>query len=176
MVPKRVLPLLLQHPHPQVSGHWSALTRFRGSRERFTRGIHGWGWYPKPCQQSPARVGRRCSTVTAVSGPETNRKRVRSWRWSVEPERRESPLGLPVSHPGRSAIITSNIIAYSSAGGSVIPSPTSASASDNPCTENLGVPFSSTDSSCSSGGVHLPRILTPVGFHHRCTTAVNINL
>ena len=25
-------------------------------------------------------------------------------------------------------------------------------------------------------GIHLPRVLTPVGVHHRCTTAVNINL
>ena len=35
---------------------------------------------------SPARVGRRCSMATVISGPETNGKRVRSWRWSVEPE------------------------------------------------------------------------------------------
>ena len=33
-------------------------------------------------------VGRRCSMATAISGPETdNIKRVRSWKWSVEPER-----------------------------------------------------------------------------------------
>ena len=48
-------------------------------------------------------------------------------------------------------IITSNIIAYSSTGGSIIPSPTSASVSDNPCMENLGVPFSGMYSPCSSG-------------------------
>ena len=33
------------------------------------------------------QVGRRCSTATAISGPKTdNVERVRSWRWSVEPE------------------------------------------------------------------------------------------
>ena len=53
--------------------------------------------------------------------------------------------------PERSAIITSNIIAYSSAGGSVIPSLTSASVLDNPCMENLRAPFSSMYSPCSSG-------------------------
>ena len=54
-------------------------------------------------------------------------------------------------HPGQSAFITSNIIVNSSAGGSVIPSPTSASVLDNPCTENLGASFSSVYSPCSSG-------------------------
>ena len=53
--------------------------------------------------------------------------------------------------PGRSAIVTSNIIVYSSTGGAVIPSLTSTSASDNPCMENLGVPSSSMYSPCSSG-------------------------
>ena len=34
--------------------------------------------------------------ATAISGPETdNVERVKSWRWSVEPERQGSPLGLP---------------------------------------------------------------------------------
>ena len=42
-------------------------------------------------------------------------------------------------------------LVYCSAGGSVIPSLTSASASDNPCMENLGAPFSSMYSPCSSG-------------------------
>ena len=40
--------------------------------------------------------------------------------------------------PGWSAIVTSSIMAYSSAGVSSVPSPTSASASDSPCTENRG--------------------------------------
>ena len=35
--------------------------------------------------------------TTAIDGPKTDYvERVRSWRWSVEPERRGSPLDLPV--------------------------------------------------------------------------------
>ena len=41
-----------------------------------------------PTSRVPLQVGRRCSMATAISGPETNNmERVRSWRWSVEPER-----------------------------------------------------------------------------------------
>ena len=75
--------------------------------------------------------------------------------------------------PGQSAIVTSNIMAYSSAGGSVIPSPTSASASDNPCMENLGAPFSGVYSPCSSGEYISPESLCLLGVHDRCTTAIN---
>ena len=84
---------------------------------------------------------------------------------------------IPGGHgrPGQSAIVTSNIMAYSSTGGSVIPCPTSASVSDNPCMENLGVPSSSVYSPCSSGE-YISRVLVPVGVHHRCTTAINSNL
>ena len=53
--------------------------------------------------------------------------------------------------PGRSAIVTSSIMVYSSAGGSLIPSLTSASASDSPCTENLRAPSSGVYSPRSSG-------------------------
>ena len=53
--------------------------------------------------------------------------------------------------PGRSAIVTSSIMAYSSAGVLLIPSPTSASASDSSCTENCRVPSSGAYSPCSSG-------------------------
>ena len=43
--------------------------------------------------------------ATAISGPETdNVERVRSWRWSVEPERRGSPLDLPVGPPNLARI------------------------------------------------------------------------
>ena len=38
--------------------------------------------------------------ATAVSGPETtNMERVRSWRWSVEPEQQGSPLDLLAGPP-----------------------------------------------------------------------------
>ena len=53
--------------------------------------------------------------------------------------------------PGRSAIITSSIMAYSSAGVSSFPSPTPASTSDSPCTENLGASSSNVYSPWSSG-------------------------
>ena len=55
------------------------------------------------------------------------------------------------SQPGQSAIVTSSIMVYSSAGGLLFPSPMSASASDNPCMENLQVPSSGVYSPCSSG-------------------------
>ena len=53
--------------------------------------------------------------------------------------------------PGRSAIFTSSIMVYSSAGVLLIPSPTSASALDSPYMENLGAPSSSVYSPCPSG-------------------------
>ena len=78
--------------------------------------------------------------------------------------------------PWRLAIITSNIMAYFSTGGSMIPSPTSASALENPCMEILGVLSSSMYSPCSSGEYISPRVLAPLRVHHRCTTAINSNL
>ena len=53
--------------------------------------------------------------------------------------------------PGQSAIITSRIMAYSSAGVSSIPSPTSASTSDSPCMENCGALSNDVYSPWSSG-------------------------
>ena len=53
--------------------------------------------------------------------------------------------------PGWSTIITSSIMAYSSAGVSLVPSPTSASASDSPCMENHGVSSNDVYSPWSSG-------------------------
>ena len=61
--------------------------------------------------------------------------------------------------PGRSAIFTSSIMVYSSAGVLLIPSPTSASALDSPCMENLGAPSSSVYSPCSSGEYISPESL-----------------
>ena len=61
--------------------------------------------------------------------------------------------------PGCSAIITSSIMMYSSAGASLIPSLTSANASDSPCMENLGVPSSSMYSPCPSGEYISPEYL-----------------
>ena len=52
---------------------------------------------------------------------------------------------------GRSAIITSSIMAYSPAGVSSFPSPTSASASDSPYMENHGASSSDMYSPWSSG-------------------------
>ena len=61
--------------------------------------------------------------------------------------------------PGWSAIITSSIMVYSSTGVSSIPYPTSASASDSPCTENCGVPSSDVYSPWSSGEYISPESL-----------------
>ena len=61
--------------------------------------------------------------------------------------------------PGQSTIVTSSIMVYSSARGSLIPSPTSTSVSDSPCMENLGAPSSSVYSPCSSGEYISPESL-----------------
>ena len=41
-----------------------------------------------PTSRALLRWGRRCSMTTVISGPKTDNRvrRVRSWRWSVEPE------------------------------------------------------------------------------------------
>ena len=51
----------------------------------------------------------------------------------------------------QSAIVTSSIMAYSSAGVSSFPSPTPASTLNSPCTENCGASFSNMYSPWSSG-------------------------
>ena len=56
-----------------------------------------------------------------------------------------------IGRPGWSTIITSSIMAYSSAGVSPVPSPTSASALDNLCMENHGVSSNDVYSPWSSG-------------------------
>ena len=53
--------------------------------------------------------------------------------------------------PGRSAIVTSSIMVCSSVQVSSVPSPTSASTSNSPCTENHGASSSDLHSPWSSG-------------------------
>ena len=59
--------------------------------------------------------------------------------------------------PGWSAIVTSSIMVYSSAGVSSIPSPASVSTSDSPCMENHGVSSSDVYSPWSSGEYISPK-------------------
>ena len=61
------------------------------------------------------------------------------------------PQWWPSLLAGRSAIITSSIMAYSSAGVSSFPSPTPVSASDSPCMDNCGALSSDVYSPWSSG-------------------------
>ena len=59
--------------------------------------------------------------------------------------------------PGQSAIVTSNIMAYSSAGVSLVPFLMSTSASDSPCTENHGASSNDVYSPWSSGEYISPK-------------------
>ena len=61
--------------------------------------------------------------------------------------------------PGRSSIVTSSIMVYSSTGGSLIPSLASTTASDSPCMENLRAPSSGMYFPCSSGEYISPESL-----------------
>ena len=78
--------------------------------------------------------------------------------------------------PGWSAIVTSSIMAYSSAGVLIIPSP-------NIC-QRIGQPLHGkswgTIWQCvfplAIWGIHLSRILAPVRVHHRHTTSITSNL
>ena len=59
--------------------------------------------------------------------------------------------------PGWSDIVTSNIMAYSSAGVSLVPSSMSMSASDSPCMENHGASSNDVYSPWSSGEYISPK-------------------
>ena len=113
-------------------------------------------WYPGPNPNGPAYHSRtdRPSTCTCSNSLRTGSL----FNTCITiPAFQENAGGR--GQPGWLAIITSSIMAYSSAGASLIPSLTSASASDSPCMENLGVPSSGMYSPCSSGEYISPESL-----------------
>ena len=78
--------------------------------------------------------------------------------------------------PGLLAIVTSNIMAYSSTGGSLIPSPNISQCVRQPLHRKSWDAIQWCVFLLFIWGIHISRVLMPVGVHHRCTTAINSNL